>query len=400
MTSSPSLAARGDTSPKRISILGSTGTIGQNTIDLLNQNPEKYDVVALTARNNVDGLITQAKQLKPSVVSIENEEHYQKLKDELSGDSITILSGKEGVLEAASEASDWVMSGIVGSAALAPTLAAIKQGANIALANKECLVCAGSLVLEEAKKHNAILLPVDSEHNAIFQAFDFEQPERIAHITLTASGGPFLNTPAEALAEVTPAQAAKHPNWEMGQKISIDSATMMNKSLEVIEAFHLFPVTAEQIKVLVHPESIVHGIVSYTDGSMLAGLSSTDMRVPIAHTLHWPKRDNSHITPIDLADIGSLTFKTPDEARFPALRLAKEILRQGGNAGTVFNAANEIAVEGFIARKIRFTDIVPVVEETLTQCDASNEATSLEEIEALDSDARNTAQSIINNMKS
>ncbi|NDF12961.1 MAG: 1-deoxy-D-xylulose-5-phosphate reductoisomerase [Proteobacteria bacterium] len=382
--------------PKRVSILGSTGSIGQSTIKLLQQSPERYEVVALSARSNVALLAEQARALKPAFVAIEDATLLPELKTALAGTNIKIGAGCDAIIEAAAEPADWVMSAIVGAAALAPTLAAIKQGTIIALANKECLVCAGEMVMAEVNKHGTTLLPVDSEHNALFQAMDFSKAEMIDRLTLTASGGPFRTLPAAELKNVTVKQAVHHPNWSMGAKISVDSATMMNKGLEIIEAYHLFPVEKEQIDVLVHPQSIVHGLVSYCDGSVVAGLSFTDMRVPIAFTLGWPARLESSGTPkLDLAKIGNLTFEAPNEDKFPALRIAREALIAGGSAPLVLNAANEVAVQAFINEKIGFMDITRITEQAIETCRDSKTPASLEEVIALDSEARNCTASLI-----
>ncbi len=353
------------TQPKSVSVLGATGSIGRSTIDLIKQAPERYRVVALASKNNVDLLVQQALELRPAFVAIEEEGHYAQLKAGLEGSNIKIGAGAKAVVEAAEMDADWTISAIVGAAALPPTLAAIRRGGMVALANKECLVCAGDLVLEAAKKSGATLLPVDSEHNAIFQSFDFEKPETVEKITLTASGGPFRTTPKEALKAVTAAQAVKHPNWSMGAKISIDSATMMNKGLEIIEAYYLFPLEKNQIDVIVHPESIIHGLVHYTDGSVLAGMSTPDMRVPIAHTLAWPQRITTNTSRLDLTAHGKLTFEAPDEEKFPAIRLAKTALQNGGNAPAILNAANEVCVQHFLDGTIGFLDIAETVEKAI-----------------------------------
>ena len=303
-------------------------------------------------------------------------------------------AGAEALLDAAALPADWVMAAIVGAAGLAPTLEAVRRGAVVALANKECLVCAGDVVIREARRFGATLLPVDSEHSAIFQVFDFERPERVEKIVLTASGGPFRTLSQEAMAAATPAQAVAHPTWDMGAKISVDSATMMNKGLETIEAFHLFPVAAEQIEVLVHPQSVVHGMVAYCDGSVLAQLGAPDMRTPIACSLAWPDRISAPVPRLDLAAIGRLTFETPDPARFPALRLAREALARGGGATCALNAANEVAVGGFLRGEIGFLDIVPVVEGAV-EAVSNAPVASLERVVAADGEARDIARGLI-----
>lgn len=353
------------TRPRRVTILGATGSVGQNTLDLINRSPDAYQVVALTAQRNVELLASQARQSNAGLAVIGDEDLYSDLRDALAGTSVRVAAGEAALCEAADQPSDWVMAGIVGAAGLHPTLSAIRRGAIVALANKECLVCAGELMLEEVKQSGATLLPVDSEHNAIYQVFDFDQPQSVDRIILTASGGPFLHLDVTAMAQVTPAQAVAHPNWDMGDKISVDSATMMNKGLEMIEAYHLFPVEAGQIEILIHQQSVVHSLVGYVDGSVLAQLGAPDMRTPIAYALAWPVRIATPTERLDLAYVGNLTFESPDPMRFPALRLARESLDAGGTAPTVLNAANEVAVSAFLAGKLGFLDIARVVEETL-----------------------------------
>jgi 1-deoxy-D-xylulose-5-phosphate reductoisomerase len=353
-----------DAGPRRVSILGSTGSVGCNTIDLLRRAPDAYSVEALTARTNVDLLAAQARELRPRLVVIGDESLYSDLKAALAETNIAVAAGPEALIEAGSLPADWVMAAIVGAAGLAPTLAAVRRGATVALANKECLVCAGPLMLSEVESGGATLLPVDSEHSAIFQVFDFENVEAVDRIILTASGGPFWHFNTEAMATVTPKQAVAHPNWDMGNKISVDSATMMNKGLEVIEASYLFPVSEDRIDVLIHPQSVVHSLVSYTDGSVLAQLGVPDMRTPIAYALGWPKRQGSPAARLDLAAVGSLTFEAPDPERFPALSLAREALKTGQAAPTVLNAANEVAVQGFLTGEIAaIEDVIDVDTE-------------------------------------
>ena len=360
-------ACKPATPPRRVTVLGSTGSVGRNTIDLIERNREAYDVEALSARRNVDLLVEQALRLKPRFAAIADPELYLPLKNALSGTGIETAAGSQALVEAAERPSDWVMAAIVGAAGLAPTLAAVRRGAIVALANKEALVCAGSMLMAEVRASGATLLPVDSEHNAIFQVFDFERREAIERIILTASGGPFREFDLDAMADVTPEQAVAHPNWDLGPKISVDSATLMNKGLELIEAHHLFTLPAEQIEVVIHPQSVVHSLVAYVDGSVLAQLGPPDMRTPIAYTLGWPTRIATPTSRLDLAKIAQLTFEAPDETRFPALRLARESLQIGDGAPTILSAANEIAVNGFLARKIGFLDIVRIVERTLEQ---------------------------------
>jgi 1-deoxy-D-xylulose-5-phosphate reductoisomerase len=380
--------------PRRVTILGSTGSIGTSTVDLIMRNRAAYVVEALTASTNVEKLVEQARTLGAKRAVIADESRYRDLKTALSGSSVEAAAGADAVVEAADAPADWVMSAIVGAAGLQPTLAAIRRGAVVAFASKECLVCAGDLLMKEVERHGATLLPVDSEHNAIFQVFDFAQPDRIEKIVLTASGGPFRQLERAEMARMTPAQAVAHPNWSMGAKISVDSATMMNKGLEVIEAHHLFRLPSEKIDVLVHPQSVIHSMVVYVDGSVLAQLGSPDMRTPIAYCLGWPRRIPAPSPKLDLAKLGKLTFEAPDETRFPALRLAREALRLGGAAPTILNAANEVAVSGFLAGEIGFLDIVRSVEDTLRALPHTAPAT-LDDVGRLDSEARRVASGVV-----
>ena len=376
--------------PKRLAILGSTGSIGDSTIDLIERDPSAYQVVALTAHRNWQKLAEQAKRLQPKMVALADPEGYASLKAALGGTKIEVAAGAEALCEAASLDSDWVMAAIVGAAGLRPTLKAVERGALVALANKECLVCAGTLFMAAVKDNKATLLPVDSEHNAIFQVFDFTQKDKILKIILTASGGPFRNWALKDMAGVTPAQAVAHPNWSMGAKISVDSATMMNKGLEVIEAHHLFGLNNDRIDILVHPQSVVHSMVEYADGSTLAQLGTPDMRTPIAYALGWPKRLPAPTGRLDLAELGSLSFEAPDPLRFPALGLARAALQCGGVAPTILNAANEVAVARFLAKEIGFLDIAAIVEHTMTRVPAQSIAT-LDDIMAVDDEARRVA---------
>lgn len=380
-------AQKPDVEPRKLTILGSTGSIGCNTLNLVRRNAHAYQIEALTAFGNVAALAAQAREFGAALAVVADPACYGDLKDALSGSGIEPAAGKAALNEAADRSADWVMAGIVGAAGLAPTLTAVRRGAVIALANKECLVCAGDLMLQEVERSGATLLPVDSEHNAIFQVFEFDRADAVDRITLTASGGPFRNTDLSQMAHVTPAQAIAHPNWEMGPKISVDSATMMNKGLECIEAFYLFPVQADQIEVLIHPQSVVHSMVSYIDGSTLAQLGAPDMRTPIAYALSWPERMAAPSPRLDLAEIGQLTFEAPDDQRFPALELAREALRSSGVAPTVLNAANEIAVHAFLACRIGFLDIARVVEQALQDFGACRIG-SLEDVFAADAEAR------------
>jgi 1-deoxy-D-xylulose-5-phosphate reductoisomerase len=376
--------------PRQVSVLGSTGSIGRNTLELITANSGDYQVEALTAQNNVELLAAQAREVGAKLAVIGDPQRYSELKLALSGSAVEAAAGAQALIEAAQRPADWVMSGIVGAAGLAPTLAAVRRGAVVALANKECLVCAGDLMLREVEASGATLLPVDSEHNAIFQVFDFERPESVDRIILTASGGPFLNLDVTAMAHVSPAQAVAHPNWNMGAKISVDSATLMNKGLELIEAEHLFPVEGGRIEILIHHQSVVHSLVGYVDGSTLAQLGAPDMRTPIAHTLAWPKRMPAPSERLDLARIGELTFEAPDPKRFPALRLAREAMNEGGQAPIILNAANEVAVAAFLSEKIGFLDIAGIVEMTL-QSMGNRAIETLEDVAASDHEARRRA---------
>lgn len=354
---------------KLLTILGSTGTIGQNALKLMAMHPKSFMLSALVAGDNIELLAQQALTFRPRTVVTANPQHYAELKEKLHGTDIEIGAGENAVLEAAASSADMVLSAIVGAAGLKPTLAAIKKGTSIALANKESLVCAGSVMMKEAAKHGAAIIPVDSEHNGVFQLFENTRSGGIVGVTLTASGGPFRNWSAQQMEMATPAKAIKHPNWNMGAKISVDSATLMNKGLEMIEAYHLFPLAVDQIDVLVHPQSIVHCLVHMKDGGVLAQLSQPDMCIPIAHALAWPERITSPAKKLDLAELGKLEFETPDEKRFPALKLARHAMQAGGNAPCVLNAANEVAVRQFLDGGIRFTDIAKRVEQTLEKMD-------------------------------
>jgi 1-deoxy-D-xylulose-5-phosphate reductoisomerase len=373
-----------------VTILGSTGSVGRNTVDIIARQPDAYAVEALTAHGNAPLLIEQARQLKPRFVAIGNESHYAAVKDGLAGTGIEVAAGRAAVIAAAARPAEWVMSAIVGAAGLEPTLAAVRRGAMIGLANKETLVCAGALVMREVAQHKAVMLPVDSEHSAIFQVFERDHVGAIEKIILTASGGPFRQRSVAEMAEMTPEQAVAHPNWSMGAKISVDSATMMNKGLELIEAYHLFGLPESQIEILVHPQSVIHSMVAYKDGSVLAQLGSPDMRTPIAYALGWPKRIAAPADRLDFGKIKQLTFEAPDPARFPALRIARQALKSGGGAPAVLNAANEIAVAAFLDRQVRFTDIAAVAEQVLEELPGGR-IDRLEDILALDSEARRRA---------
>ena len=387
-------AAAGGAEPRRVTILGSTGSIGCNTIDLIVRHPGAFEVEVLTAQRSVERLAEQARQVGAKQAVIGDPSLYGALKEALADTDTVTAAGPEALVEAAAAPAEFVMAGIVGAAGLRPTLAAAGQGAIIGLANKECLVCAGSLMLAEVERGGATLLPVDSEHNAIYQVFDFERSDGVEKIVLTASGGPFREVSMETMADATPEQAVAHPNWDMGAKISVDSASMMNKGLEMIEAFHLFPVDAEQIEVLVHPQSVIHSMVAYVDGSVLAQLGTPDMRTPIAYSLAWPARITAPSPKLDLAKLGRLTFEPPDPVRFPALRLARDALTQGGSAPVVLNAANEVAVSGFLDRRIGFLEIAQTVERCLEQTN-HRAVTTLDDVYEIDRAARDLAERLL-----
>jgi 1-deoxy-D-xylulose-5-phosphate reductoisomerase len=384
-------AARDPGAKTRITVLGATGSIGQSLADLIERNPERYEVVALVSNRNAAGLADMAKTLKAGSAILADEACYPELKDRLSGTGIKTGAGEAAVLDAVDQDTDIVVGAIVGAAGLKPTMAAIRSGRRIALANKECLVCAGDLFMEKIRATGAELLPVDSEHNAVFQVFETDKADMVEKVILTASGGPFRTLSKADMKRVTPQQALKHPNWDMGARITIDSATMMNKGFEVIEASHLFPVSHDQLGVLVHPQSTVHGLVQYKDGSLLAQLGSPDMRTPIAHCLAFPRRMNVPVKRLDLAELGTLTFEAVDLDRFPALHLALEAMRAGGMAPAALNAADEIAVEAFLTGRIGFMDIPAAIETVLEAMGAGGrlrEAVDVEDVLALDAEAR------------
>ena len=382
--------------PRHVTILGSTGSVGQSTADLIARDPESYRVEALVAGNSVEALAEQARRLKAKMAVVANPQRYRALKDALIGTSIEAGAGPEAVTEAASRPAEWVMAAIVGFAGLAPTLCAARRGAMVALANKEALVCAGRLLTDAVKESGGVVLPVDSEHNAIFQVFDAGQRAAVDRLILTASGGPFRIWSLADMAEATPEQALAHPNWDMGAKISIDSATMMNKGLELIEAYLLFDLPSEQIEIVVHPQSVIHSMVSYRDGSVLAQLGTPDMRVPISHALGWPSRIDGPAERLDFANLSPLTFERPDSGRFPSLRLAREALVLGGFAPTVLNAANEVAVAAFLARRIGFLDIARIVEDVLAASGTlASRVESVQQVHAADREARRRAEEAV-----
>lgn len=380
--------------PRVVTVLGSTGSVGSNTLDLIERRPEAYRVEALTGGSNVERLAAQARRLRPRLAVISEPSRYKALKKALAGSGVAVAAGKEALVEAAERPAEWVMAAIVGAAGLSPTLAAIRRGAIVALANKECLVCAGPVMMAEVESNGATLLPVDSEHNAIFQVLGSRRSEAVERIILTASGGPFREFDLAAMAKVTPEQAVAHPVWSMGAKISVDSATLMNKGLEIIEAYHLFTVSEDQIEVLIHPQSIVHSLVAYVDGSVLAQLGTPDMRTPIAYALGWPQRIPAPADRLDLAELGHLTFEKPDDERFPALRVAREALQTGRGAPTILSAANEVAVQSFLAGNIGFLDITRVVEKALERV-PQRRVETLEDVWELDTAAREAAASTI-----
>jgi 1-deoxy-D-xylulose-5-phosphate reductoisomerase len=381
------------TGRRTVTVLGATGSVGRSTLDLVARAPERFEVVALTANRDVEGLAAAARQVQAQRAVIADESLLGALQEALSGSGVEAAAGPAAVLEAAEAGADWTMAAIVGCAGLAPTMAAIRGGKTVAFANKEALVSAGTLMTGAARESGATILPVDSEHNAIFQCFDAARPASVRRIILTASGGPFRQMSLDEMRGMTPAQAVAHPNWSMGAKISVDSATLMNKGLELIEAFHLFPLPAEAFEVVIHPQSVIHSLVEYIDGSYLAQLGAPDMRIPIAYTLAYPERMETPCERLDLVKVGSLAFEAPDLTRFPALGLAQEALRAGGARPAILNAANEIAVEAFLLNEIGFLDIASIAAETLEGCDPPAPET-VEEVLAVDGAARAAAAGI------
>jgi 1-deoxy-D-xylulose-5-phosphate reductoisomerase len=379
---------------RSLTILGATGSVGSQTLDLVARNPGRWQVEALTAGSDVAGLVTAAKACGARFVAIADGAKGAALKDALAGTGIASGAGESALVDAAARDAEIVITAIVGAAGLPPTMAAVKRGAQIGIANKETLVCAGPVVTAAAAAHGATLLPVDSEHNAIFQVFPHDDPAQVERVILTASGGPFRTRSRDEMRGVSVADACKHPTWSMGAKISIDSATLMNKGLELIEAAQLFPVDVERLEVIVHPQSVIHSMVEYVDGSVLAQLGSPDMRIPIAYAIGWPERIATPAARLDLAAIASLSFEKPDLERFPCLALAWAAMRAGGSAPCILNAANEIAVAAFIAGQAGFLDIDAIVAETLNMV-ASGPVATLEEVMAIDAAARRTARALV-----
>jgi 1-deoxy-D-xylulose-5-phosphate reductoisomerase len=375
---------------RSVTILGATGSVGSSTLDLIEREPDRFEVIALTANCDVDKLAAAAIRTGARHAVVADESCLPALRDKLEGSGITSAGGAEAVCDAARMGADWTMAAIVGLAGLGSAMAAIEQGGTVVLANKEPLVSAGDLVAAAARRHGATILPADSEHNAIFQCFDFDRPERVRRIILTASGGPFRDWSLEAMRGVTPAQACAHPNWSMGAKISVDSATMMNKGLELIEAARLFPVANDALEILVHRQSVIHSMVEYVDGSVLAQMGPSDMRVPIAHTLAWPDRMATPMPPLDFVAMARLDFEAPDAVRFPALRLAREALEAGGARPAILNAANEVAVAAFLAGRLNFLEIAAISADTLERYDPVAPE-SLEAVWAIDAEARRIA---------
>ena len=378
---------------RTITVLGATGSVGEQTLDLVRRNAGDWKVVALTANSNVEALARAAREFGAEVAVVADERHLEDLRDALAGTGIEAAAGRTALCEAASRRVDMTVAAIVGCAGLGPVIAAVEQGGTIALANKEALVSAGEVLTAAVARHKATLLPTDSEHNAIFQCLQGGSLDDVRSITLTASGGPLRLV--EDLSAVTPEQAIAHPNWDMGAKISVDSATMFNKGLELIEAHHLFPVGLDKIRIVVHPQSVIHSMVEYRDGSTLAQLGPSDMRVPIASCLAWPARMDTPMPPLDLAAIGELTFFAPDEERFPATRLAREAAQAGGAAPAVLNAANEIAVAAFLDRKIAFSRIAVLVERALTEGNLPDAPRSLDEVLMVDEASRRRATEML-----
>ena len=379
---------------KKITIFGSTGSIGDSTLDLVKNHPEKYEIVGLTINNNYKKLINQVKNFQPKIVSINDTRSFEKFKEINSNQSLKVVNGKDCYDEILDYETDIVVAAITGSAGLIPVVKAAKKGISIALANKESLVCSGSLITSIANKNGSIILPVDSEHNAIFQVLDSNNHSSVSKLILTASGGPFLNTNTKDLINITPEQAIKHPNWSMGKKISVDSATMMNKGLELIEAHYLFEMPHQKIDVIIHPESIIHSCVEYTDGSILSQMGTPDMRIPISFVLAYPDRISNSVKKLELGKIKKLTFFEPDLEKFPCLELAYESLKIKKSAPTILNAANEVAVDAFLSNKINYLSIPKLVEKTLNKASFSN-INSIKDVIEIDHDSRQFTKSMV-----
>ena len=382
---------------RKLSILGATGSIGSSTIDLVERSPERFEVVALTAASNAEALADAARRTGAKLAVIADERRLADLEARLAGSGCRAAAGEAAMVEAAAGEAELVVAAVVGCAGLRPVMAAVEAGRTVALANKEALVSAGALMTDAARRSGAVILPIDSEHNAIFQCLVGSKSDHVSRLVLTASGGPFRTASEEQIRAATPAQAVAHPNWSMGAKISVDSATMMNKGLELIEAHHLFGLPSDRIDILVHPQSVVHSLVEFVDGSVLAQLGSPDMRIPIAFALAWPERMATPAQRLDLATIGRLDFEVPDLKRFPALRLARAALEQGGSAAIVLNAANETAVAAFLAGRIRFQDISALVEQALGEA-RHGSAESIDAVVEIDQTTRRTVEASIEDM--
>jgi 1-deoxy-D-xylulose-5-phosphate reductoisomerase len=379
---------------KKITIFGSTGSIGDSTLDLVKSHPEKYEIVGLTINNNYKKLIEQVNNFNPKIVSINNTTSFDKFKEINLNKSLKVVNGNDCYDEILAYETDIVVAAITGSAGLMPVVKAAKKGISIALANKESLVCSGSLITSIANKNGSIILPVDSEHNAIFQVLDAKNRTKVSKLILTASGGPFLNIKTEDLINITPEQAIKHPNWSMGKKISVDSATMMNKGLELIEAHYLFEMPYKKIDVIIHPESIIHSCVEYADGSILSQMGTPDMRIPISYVLAYPDRISNSVKKLELGKVKKLTFLEPDLEKFPCLELAYESLKIKKSAPTILNAANEVAVDAFLSNRIKYLSIPKLVEKTLNKASFSN-INSIKDVLEIDKDARQIATSMV-----
>ena len=383
---------------KKVTILGSTGSIGLSTLDVINQHSDKYEVVGLSINNNYEKLLEQVSVFKPKIVSIKDSNSFKKFKNKNTLKNLKVLNGNDSFEDILDFDTDIVVAAITGSAGLLPVVSAAKRGITIALANKESLVCSGSLVTSLAKKNGSKILPVDSEHNAIYQVLDLKNKKNVSKLILTASGGPFLNKKISDLENITPDEAVNHPNWSMGRKISVDSATMMNKGLELIEAHYLFEISHEKIEIVVHPESIIHSCVEYSDGSILAQMGNPDMRTPISYTLAYPNRISTGVKKLKLSDVKKLTFYEPDFKKFPCLGLAYSSLKTKKSAPTVLNAANEVAVEAFLNKKISFLSIHKIVEKTLNKASISS-INSIKDVVEVDTESRKIARELITHHK-